>query len=221
MAEELAAKLEVAASLAEPVRRDLLQFVAGATKPVTREAAAAALGIPAHTAKFHLDRLVADGLLDASYQRPEGRGGPGAGRPAKVYWRSDLDLDVSVPERRYGLAGRLLLEAIGAERTTSARRTLRTVARRAGRATATASTEHGATVLDALRTHGYEPYEDGDAIVLRNCPFHDLAQQDTELVCGMNVAYVSGLLHGLGATTMEATLEPRPKHCCVRISRRS
>jgi predicted ArsR family transcriptional regulator len=197
----------------------LLQFVAGATEPVTREAAAAALGVPAHTAKFHLDRLVADGLLDASYRRPEGRGGPGAGRPAKVYRRSELGLDVSVPERRYGLAGRLLLEAIGTERTTSARRTLRTVARRAGRATAAAAP--GTTVLDALRAHGYEPYEDGDAIVLRNCPFHDLAKQDTELVCGMNVAYVGGLLQGLGATTMEATLEPRPKHCCVRISRRS
>jgi predicted ArsR family transcriptional regulator len=219
MHDDLSTRLDTAASLAEPVRRALLQYVTGAAEPVTRESAAAALGIAPHTAKFHLDRLVADGWLDAGYQRPEGRGGPGAGRPAKVYRRSPLDLDVTVPERRYGLASRLLLAAIGqGEGEVPVRKALRTVARKPGRA---AGAHHaGPAVLDALRAHGYDPDEDGDAIVLRNCPFHDLAQQDTELVCGMNVAYLTGLLQGLGATTMQATLDPQPRQCCVRISRR-
>jgi predicted ArsR family transcriptional regulator len=229
MREDLSARLDVAASLAEPVRRSLYEYVAAATDAVTREAAAAALGIPPHTAKFHLDRLVADGLLDASYRRPEGRGGPGAGRPAKVYRRSALELDVTVPERRYALAGRLLLEAIGetdAEDAAAVRRVLRTVARRAGRDAGTArSSEHPvadetSAVLATLRADGFEPYEHDGSILLRNCPFHDLAQQDTELVCGMNVAYVGGVLQGLGVTSRRATLDPRPQHCCVRVTPR-
>src|SRR5438045_398628 len=79
---------------------------------VNREQAAAGAGVAHHVAKFHLDRLVDDGLLTAEYRRPAGRGGPGAGRPAKLYRRSDVDLEVSLPERRYDLAGRLLVRAV-------------------------------------------------------------------------------------------------------------
>ena len=75
-------------------------------------------------------------------------------------------------------------------------------------------------VLATLRADGFEPYEHDGSILLRNCPFHDLAQQDTELVCGMNVAYVGGVLQGLGVTSRSATLDPRPQHCCVRLTPR-
>ena len=64
-----------------------------------REQAAAGVGVARHVAKFHLDRLVADGLLAFEYRRPGGRGGPGAGRPAKLYRPTDSGVDVSLPER--------------------------------------------------------------------------------------------------------------------------
>jgi predicted ArsR family transcriptional regulator len=66
------------------------------------------VGLPRATAAFHLDRLVEEDLLDVSYQR---RTGPGAGRPAKLYRRSPHQVAVSLPQRRYDLAGQLLSSA--------------------------------------------------------------------------------------------------------------
>jgi hypothetical protein len=66
------------------------------------------VGLPRATAAFHLDRLVEEDLLDVSYQR---RSGPGAGRPAKLYRRSPHQVAVSLPQRRYDLAGQLLSSA--------------------------------------------------------------------------------------------------------------
>src|SRR6266516_5192021 len=100
------------AALGEPVRRALYRYVAAQAEPVSRDEAAAALGIARHVAKFHLDRLEADALLEASYRRPAGRGGPGAGRPAKRYRRSSGEVSVSLPARSYDLAGRVMARAI-------------------------------------------------------------------------------------------------------------
>src|SRR5262245_49591347 len=108
---DLDSRIEQVAALGEPARRALYRYVAGQSEPVTREQAASAVDVPRHVAKFHLDRMVADGLLEFDYRRPAGRGGPGAGRPAKVY-RANGDIEVSVPERRYDLAGRVLVRAV-------------------------------------------------------------------------------------------------------------
>src|SRR3954447_11249276 len=99
------------AALAEPIRRALYRFVVAQPGPVNRDEAAAGSGVARHVAKFHLDKLVEDGLLEVTYARPAGRGGPGAGRPAKLYRRSPLELAVSLPPREYELAGRLLARA--------------------------------------------------------------------------------------------------------------
>ena len=81
-------------------------------EPVGRDEAAAAAGVGRALAVYHLDKLVEAGLLTASYQRPPGRGGPGAGRPAKLYTRSDREFAVTVPPREYQLAARLLVQAV-------------------------------------------------------------------------------------------------------------
>src|SRR4051794_35344309 len=99
MSESFAADVASVAALGEPVRRDLYRYVVTQHDPVSREAAAAATGVAHHVAKFNLDRLVAEGLLDVEYSRPPGRGGPGAGRPAKLYRRAARDISVSLPER--------------------------------------------------------------------------------------------------------------------------
>jgi DNA-binding transcriptional ArsR family regulator len=106
------ARVLAVAALEEPTRRRLHEHVARQPGQVTRDEAATALGLPRTTAAFHLDRLADEGLLDVDYERRTGRSGPGAGRPSKLYRRSDRHVVVSLPERRYDVAGRLLAAAI-------------------------------------------------------------------------------------------------------------
>src|ERR1700712_2600507 len=96
--EDFAERVADVAALADPVRRDLYLYVAGQSNPVSRDRAAEGLGIARHTAKFHLDKLVEQGLLDASYQQLSSRRGPGAGRPTKHYRRSTRRVSVTLPE---------------------------------------------------------------------------------------------------------------------------
>jgi predicted ArsR family transcriptional regulator len=224
---DLNARLDRLAALGEPVRRALYRYVALQTDPVSRDEASRALGVAHHVAKFHLDHLVDDGLLEVEYRRPAGRTGPGAGRPAKLYRRVDADLEVSLPERRYDLAGRLLARAVArAERThTPVGDAVRAVAGEAGRELGHDATDAGErsvpgardAAVGALAAHGFEPRSDPSGITLSNCPFHALAQDETELVCGMNQAFVQGVLEGAGATGLSAQLAPAGGRCCVRI----
>lgn len=108
-------------ALVDPVRRQLYQFVCSQSMPVSRDQAADAVGIPRHQAKFHLDRLTAEDLLDTEYARLTGRSGPGAGRTAKLYRRAGRDIALSLPQREYELAGRLMAAAIVLSATTGSR----------------------------------------------------------------------------------------------------
>ena len=215
---------ESVGALAEPVRRRLYEHVAAAAEPVSREQAAEALGIPVHTVKFHLDKLAAAGLLEVDYRRLSGRTGPGAGRPAKLYRRSGREVALSVPPRRYDLVGQVLAAGVDrAVRTGEAVDSAVTdVARTLGREIGTAAdVAPDAAELDrtgaVLAAHGYEPREVDAELCLTNCPFDRLAADHTELVCGINLALVDGVLDGLSAETLEARLAPEPGFCCVRV----
>src|SRR4051794_25592860 len=113
MDERRAARGAAVAALAEPTRRRLYDHVARGPGPVSRDEAAAAVAVPRATAAFHLDRLVADGLLDVHYERRSGRSGPGAGRPAKLYRRAGASGAGALPGRRYDPAGGPLAPALG------------------------------------------------------------------------------------------------------------
>lgn len=214
------------AALGEPTRRRLYEFVVSQPAPVGRDEAAAAAGVPRATGAFHLDKLVAEGLLEVVYERRTGRSGPGAGRPSKLYRRSPRHIAVSLPERRYELAARLLADALreaessGQPPATTLGRHAHQLGMRIGEAARTADDTH-VTVLPTLREFGFEPREEGDTVVLVNCPFDSLARQHTELVCGMNLRLIDGVLDGLAATGITARLAPRPDHCCVQLLDRS
>jgi predicted ArsR family transcriptional regulator len=219
------AQISAIAALDEPTRRNLYDYVMDQSAPVSRDDAATALELPRATAAFHLDRLVEEGLLDVVYQRRTGRTGPGAGRPAKLYQRSAHHVAVSLPPRRYDLAGRLLAGALEhAERSgDSPRAILDQRAYQLGRELAdTARSAAGDrdtqdTALQTLQAYGFEPRRQGDEVTLVNCPFHTLAQEYTDLVCGMNLRLLDGLLDGLAPTGLTTHAHPAPAHCCVRL----
>jgi predicted ArsR family transcriptional regulator len=60
--------------------------------------------------------------------------------------------------------------------------------------------------------------ETDDSITLVNCPFHALAREYTDLVCGMNLDLIDGILERVCPGRMTAQLDPGPDRCCVTIS---
>jgi predicted ArsR family transcriptional regulator len=227
VADDFADNVAGIAALAEPVRRDLYRYVVAQVEPVSRDQAAAGVGVPRHTVKFHLDKLVEEGLLDAEFRRLGDRQGPGAGRPTKLYRRSGREVSVTVPERRYDLAGQLLAAAIeessreGTPVLGSLHRAAAALGHRLGdQARAAAGRRPGRDRLvraacDALASHGYEPRVEADTVTLANCPFHALAREHTELVCGMNLALVSAVASNGADDRLTARLDPADGRCCV------
>ena len=230
--EDFADRVTGLAALADPIRRELYLFVAAQPDPVSRDRAAEGVAVPRHTAKFHLDKLVEQGLLATEFQRLSGRQGPGAGRPTKLYRRSGRELSVTLPARRYDLAGELLARAIDdSTRTgTPVLETLDTAAVECGRALG----DHARQTLDprpgpaqqvsavcaVLTAHGYEPRRDAAMISLANCPFDALARDHTELVCGMNLALLGAVADQVGGGTLTARLNPADDRCCVVLDSR-
>jgi predicted ArsR family transcriptional regulator len=211
------------ALLNDPTRAALFEVVQGAAAPVTRDEAARRVGISRKLAAFHLDRLAESGLLVSEAARPHR-----VGRAPKVYRPSGRDTLVSVPPRDSRTLAQLLLEAVATASNGATARAAQGAAQAHGQALGSAEAArrrpgrlgpersmHAAA--DVLREHGYEPTLDADAVRLRNCPFHPMARQYPELVCGMNQALVNGVLHGLGARGVHALLAPDPDACCVRI----
>jgi predicted ArsR family transcriptional regulator len=206
------------AALDDPVRRAVFDLVARARTAVGRDAAAAALGVSRRVAAAHLDRLAEQGLLVVEYRRPPGRGGPGAGRPAKLYRRADDEVVVSVPERHYDLVGGLLAGAVTESADTGA--PVQEVLHRRAYDAGTAIGAAAGDLPAALAGAGYEPRPEepgAGGVVLGNCPFHRLARQFTALVCGVNLHLVRGVADGAGDSAYRPELDPGPGRCCVRL----
>jgi predicted ArsR family transcriptional regulator len=225
--DRLSAEIAGVSALAEPVRRALYLYVCGEEGEVSRDQAAAAVGSSRSMAGFHLDRLVEEGLLAASFRRLTGRTGPGAGRPAKLYRRSQRQLALSLPPRSYELAARILASAVDASPSAKLRATLTESARELGeRIGADAAAQAGsapdrgealATLDDALAATGFEPEREAGEVRFRNCPFHALTEEHRELICGMNLALVEGMVAGVGLASAKPRLDPQPGRCCVCI----
>jgi predicted ArsR family transcriptional regulator len=216
-------------ALAEPTRRAVYSYVASTGEWTGRDSTATALGLERATAAHHLDRLAADGLLDVTFERLSARRGPGAGRTAKLYRRADRTFELSLPPRDYELAGQLLAAAADAATTEhvdvdaaldeAARLEGRRMAQRVReRACAVGSETVRASMVAVLREHGYEPCTaDDGTVVLRNCPFHELAKAHTQLVCGMNLSLLDELSANVAEASLVAALEPSDDSCCVRL----
>jgi predicted ArsR family transcriptional regulator len=209
--------------LDEPVRRALYDWVVAQSRPVGRMEASKALGITHALATFHLDRLTGGGLLEAGYQRLSGKVGPGAGRPARVYWRADREISVSLPDRRYERAAKLFAAALETLEDGAVPEPLEAAARQLGEELGAGSPRHAPAgrLISALEAGGYEPYvEETGTIRLRNCPFDSLVESFRPLVCGTNLAMAEGIVDGAGVADRQAVLDPQPGYCCVAFVRK-
>jgi predicted ArsR family transcriptional regulator len=220
-------EIERLALLEDPVRRALYRHVVRHGDYVSRDEAAAALGIARSLAAFHLDKLADEELLEFIYRRPEGRTGPGAGRPAKLYRRSDQEVTVSLPHRDYRLLAELLAAALGPDLPEEVTRRLAEAARETGAALAAEARrlarrrpsrrrllEAG---IEVLWQQGFEPRWCGGRVVLGNCPFRSVAGAHPDLVCPMNEALMEGFVAGLNVSGVSVGCRPGEGGCCVAL----
>jgi predicted ArsR family transcriptional regulator len=221
--------IKAVAALNDPLRREMFRFIRMSRQPVTREAAAESVGISRKLAAFHLDKLVKAGVLRAHYQ-PVG-GVRRVGRTPKVYEATDTAINVHIPPRQHELLADVLLDAILTEgededaRQAAARvagqrgKDLGTQQRRARQPGQLGSQRALTVVEEILATLGFEPARESPSCVrLRNCPFHPLAGKAPDLVCGLNEAFLAGLLVGFGTANVRAVLAPEPGECCVQLT---
>jgi len=218
--------LEVVATLRDPTRRRLYRYIERQPAAVGRDEAARSVGVSRALAAFHLEKLVAVGLLKPEYRRLSGRSGRGAGRTSKLYKRSARQFELSLPERHYDVLARLLAETIRSEEPASPDTG---PAHDYGRALGTRARQHirgqprPARLLrcveDVAETLGFDPYRDAnDEVRLRNCPFDPLSRLYTPLVCGVAQAMLTGVVEGLGADGLTVSREMDADRCCGVVS---
>ena len=205
--------------LDDPARWAAYLAVRTAGRPLTRAEVADEVGISVRLAAFHLEKLLSEGFLEATYERDEGS--VGVGHPAKRYRPTGLELEVSIPPRRYDLAAEILAEALEADSSADPPvDSLADVAAEYGRQVGrrTRARNGDSRLLTVLRVVGYEPATSGDEVVLRNCPFRHVAQARPEIICNMNLAFVAGLLAGTKSRSLHAVLSPSTERCCVVVT---
>ena len=222
-----AADLTAVALLAEPTRRRLYLYLRERQEPVGREEAARHTGIKPRLVAFHLDRLADAGLLEVEYRRLSGRVGPGAGRPAKVYWVSSRSFSVEVPQTRYALAASMMATALSAgSPEADGAESLQDVASAVGESLGDEVRRHARTksarreaVQRKLKQLGYEPrVQESGEWTMRNCIFAELSMSHRELVCPMNAAFVAGLLGGAQLPSLRVQRRTAPPGCCVLVT---
>lgn len=233
-----------AALLASPVRRRLLDDLANDGlrdgEPAGLSAGELALGVGLHvtTVRFHLDQLVAAGLVEAAFQR---RGG--AGRPRKVYTvapGSLADVDPAGELDSLRMLSGLLAGALSAGYSGSAPSPVE-VGRRWAREHVPADPSDAPAdspgrwlskvgrMIDVLQRWGYTPELTTTgggrtaSVTLAHCPFLDLARSNTAVVCGIHRGLIVGSLEQFGETETEVGLEPfvGPTTCVAHVSTRT
>lgn len=223
--------MSAVAALSDDLRSRMYGYIRRAGRPVTREEAAHAVGISRKLAAFHLDKLVDVGMLTASTATASQPGR--VGRAPKVYEPTNRDVSVTIPPRALDTIGAILVDAIASQKADETAEDARNrVAREHGRRLAVGGhpplrgrlgPERALTVTErTLDDFGYEPYRpEPQCLRLRNCPFHPITERAPALVCGINEAFLTGILEGLGAECLLAALRPLPDECCVQIGRRT
>ena len=204
-------------------REDVLAVLRGSTSALTIAAIADRLGVHPNTVRFHLDILVADGRAEraeAAHRR--------AGRPPQLF-RAAPRMDPG-GQRQYRLLAEILTLGL-ADESDAPRRALN-----AGRAWARRVMPMTPEPLDAresvdqlvglLAELGFAPHHgmrDGEVrVALRHCPFLELAEGRTSVVCPIHLGLMQGAMEAWRAPVTVDRLEPfvEPNLCLAHLRTR-
>ena len=181
------------------------------------------LDLHENTIRWHLGILEDAGLVDAA---PAPNGKPG--RPRMLY-----RLRPGASAVPGGDEHRLLATILTGAHRRAARRPRSWPRRPGARGAASSSArpsplEHVddeaavAEVARLLDEEGFAASPHGTEIHMRRCPFHDLAETNPEIVCGVHLGLMAGALEELGSDLAVEGLDVfvRPDLCIARTARR-
>jgi predicted ArsR family transcriptional regulator len=196
--------------------RSALLYVRGVPDPVSADDAARALGIHRSVARRRLERLLRAGLLETSFSRRSGRGGPGAGRPTKLYSPAPEAQALEFPPRHLPALVVRLLDQVPADGREDALRAAgedfgRDLARAAGLQAASQlkdGLERACAAIRSLGFHAALERIDGDTAVISTptCPLRPLVTERPETALidqGMWAGLVETGVRGVHAESVE------------------
>jgi predicted ArsR family transcriptional regulator len=213
-------------ALADPSRARILAELAD-DGPLDARDLVQRVGLHVNTVRVHLNALAEAGLAEAETVPSKGRG-----RPRLVYRATG-----AVGEeggRRYRLLAEILT-ALVASFGSKATAQLEEVGEAWGRYLVNSpspfdqlsDTEAVEQLVALLAEIGFQPELDkgkrGRRILMRPCPFLELARRHQEVVCPIHLGLIRGALAELGATTSATKLEPfvQPDLCVAHLAARA
>lgn len=209
-------------------RRQILEAIHRSPAPLCASEIAGRAGIHPNTARFHLDALMADGVVERMPAEPRGPGRP------RVVYRARPGMALG-GERRYRVLAEILLSYLT---SVTSGGTAATAAADAGRAWGehvipraapfheVGCAEAVARVLMMLDELAFAPETvagDDDVpaqVRLRHCPFLELAEDHSDIVCSLHLGLIQGAFAGLRSPMTASELIPfgEPDACLVRLA---
>jgi predicted ArsR family transcriptional regulator len=173
-------------------------------------------GLHVNTLRFHLSRLVAEGLV---HRRAEPRTGPG--RPRLTYVapaRPDLGRDKRDYRLLAGLLTEMLVDAVPDAPARAAALGRAWGASLMAEAPEPAGDPMG-RLVEVLADTGFAPEVNAEEIRLRHCPFLEVAEQHPAIVCSLHRGLMDGVLTALDAPLRTERLVPfaEPAACVARL----
>lgn len=198
-------------------RREVLRVLRTSPDPLSIAAIADVLSVHPNTVRFHLDSLVGDGQVELVELDRKGPGRP------PLMFRAVRQMDRG-GTRHYRLLAEVLATAFAEERDAGAKalaagrawgRKLDTSSepRPTNPATADDAIDHLVNMLDELGFAPERRVADGEQQVgLRHCPFLELAENRTTVVCPVHLGLMQGAMESwdvpVSVERLEAFVEP-------------
>jgi predicted ArsR family transcriptional regulator len=179
------------------------------------------VGLAPNTVRLHLDQLVDAALVARTRAQPTGRG-----RPREVY---TTVAGADVTESAYRELARLLAETLASVGPTAEPAAMATgrswgaelVAQSADADGPAGDGDDRQRVVALMDDLGFEPRlaEDEGAVEMHHCPFHQVAAQHSDVVCGLHLGLMQGALSQLGSSVHATRLEPfvTPRVCLAHL----
>ncbi|MEX0864558.1 MAG: helix-turn-helix domain-containing protein [Acidimicrobiia bacterium] len=196
---------DLTSALGDPTRRAIYIAVRESPDPLTTSSVARLFDIHPNVARHHLDILVSDGFIRVSHRQPAE--GHGAGRPAKSYQASNMEVTVHFAPRRFEMLTEMLFKVLEELAPENVSEVAENVGRAYGKQLAS---EIGVpndpgyddavrAVASAMTGLGFsvDPDIEGQRLLTSHCPFGETATNHPEVICSLDRGIVAGLFGAL------------------------